>query len=221
MAGARRPRSRRPWEEMDHDDEPLREEVVLANRVAERGPIPELLAKKRAEQAPGTARVYQATFDAFRRFCEARGIRTVGQVTEAVAHAFMDDERGRGMAEGTVHDRVRRLKTWTRWMHRRGWTERDRWEDVKAPRVEPADFDLIEPDVRAALFAQYDPRTFLGARNRAILAMLSDCGVRREELCRVRDADVNLEDCQVRVYAPKIPARVSIRLAGRPAAGRR
>ena len=33
--------------------------------------------------------------------------------------------------------------------------------------------------------------------------MLSDCGVRREELCIIKDADVNLMDMQVRVYAPK------------------
>jgi integrase/recombinase XerD len=107
------------------------------------------------------------------------------------------------MAAGTIRDRVRRLKTWTRWMRKRGWTERDRWEDVATPPAEPAEFDLIDPELRRAAFAQFDPRTFLGARNRAILALLSDCGVRREELCLIKDADVNLEDLQVRVYAPK------------------
>jgi integrase len=33
--------------------------------------------------------------------------------------------------------------------------------------------------------------------------LLSDCGVRREELCLIKDADVSLDDLQVRVYAPK------------------
>jgi integrase len=57
--------------------------------------------------------------------------------------------------------------------------------------------------MRRAAFAAFDPRTFLGARNRAILALLSDCGVRRDELCLIKDADVNLVDLQVRVYPPK------------------
>jgi integrase len=64
----------------------------------------------------------------------------------------------------------------------------------------------VRPDrTRAAKgsVAQFDPHTFLGPRNQAILALLSDCGVRREELCLIEDADVNLEDLQVRVYAPK------------------
>ena len=69
---------RRPWHEMNHDHELLHEEIVHANRADLRGPIPEFLAKKRAEQAPGTARAYDATFRVFVRFCEERGVQTVG-----------------------------------------------------------------------------------------------------------------------------------------------
>jgi integrase/recombinase XerD len=146
---------------------------------------------------------YEVVFGVFLRFCDERGIRSVGQVEETVAHDFITAERNRGIAPSTIQDRVRRLKTWTRWMRKRGWTERDRWEDVQAPRADPPEFDLIEPEMRRAAFAIFDPRTFLGARNRAILALLSDCGVRRDELCLIKDADVNLVDLQVRVYAPK------------------
>jgi integrase/recombinase XerD len=194
---------RQPWSEMDHDHELLREEVVMASRTEVRGPIPEFLAKKRAEQARGTALAYEVAFGVFERFCDERGILTIGQIAEPLAHAFIDAERARGMAEGTIRDRVQRLKTWTRWMRRRGWTERDRWEEVATPRADPGDFDLIDADLRRAAFAEFDPRTFLGARNRAILALLSDCGVRRDELCLIKDEDVNLEELQVRVYAPK------------------
>jgi DDE domain/Phage integrase, N-terminal SAM-like domain len=163
MATARR----RPWHEMDHDHEPLDDEIVHASRTDRRGPIPEFLAKKRAEQAPGTARAYEVAFDVFLRFCAERGVRTVGQISETVAYDFIAAERERGMAAGTIRDRVQRLKTWTRWMRQRGWTERDRWEDVATPRTDPAEFDLIEPELRRAAFAQFDARTFLGARNQS------------------------------------------------------
>jgi integrase len=88
-------------------------------------------------------------------------------------------------------------------MRKRGWTERDRWEDVQTPRADLADFDLIDTELRRAAFSHFDAQTFLGARNQAILALLSDCGVRRDELCIIKDADVDLKDMQVRVYAPK------------------
>jgi integrase len=60
--------------------------------------------------------------------------------------------------------------------------------------------NLIEPELRAAAFGRFDPHTFLGARNQAILALLSDCGVRRDELCILKDADIDLTDMQVSVY---------------------
>src|SRR5205823_7596726 len=91
---------------------------------------------------------------------------------EGVAHDFITAERKRGMSALTIHDRVRKLKTWTRWMRKRGWTERDRWEDVQTPRADLAEFDLIDPELRRAAFEQFDARTFLGARNQAILALL-------------------------------------------------
>jgi predicted RNA-binding Zn-ribbon protein involved in translation (DUF1610 family) len=192
---------------MDHDSELLREEIVYATRTELRGPIPEFLAKKHAEQAPGTAAGHEVAFGVFERFCTEGGVQTVGQIAENVAHDFITAERQRGMSARTIHDRVRKLKTWTRWMRKRGWTERDRWEDVQTPRADLAEFDLIDPELRSAAFGQFDARTFLGARNQAILALLSDCGVRRDEFCIIKDADVNLTDMQVRVYAARASSR--------------
>jgi hypothetical protein len=36
-------------------------------------------------------------------------------------------------------------------MRKRGWTERDRWEDVQTPHADLAEFDLIEPELRAGV----------------------------------------------------------------------
>ena len=79
---------RRPWNEMDHDHDLLREEIVYASRTELRGPIPEFLAKKHAERAPGTAAGYEVAFGVFERFCKESGIETVGQIVEGVAHDF-------------------------------------------------------------------------------------------------------------------------------------
>ena len=89
---------RRPWNQMDHDSELLREEIVYATRTELRGPIPEFLAKKRAEQAPGTAAGYEVAFGVFERFCNECGVQTVRQIVEGVAHDFITAERKRGMS---------------------------------------------------------------------------------------------------------------------------
>src|SRR2546430_17057493 len=106
---------RRPFHEMDHDNELLREEIVYANRTELRGPVPEFLAKKRAEQAPGTAAGYEVVLGVFERFCKEHGIATVGQIVESVAHDFITAARERGMSARTIHDPVRKPKTVTPW----------------------------------------------------------------------------------------------------------
>lgn len=179
---------RNAFHEMDHDHELLREEIVFASR---------------AEQARGTAARYEVVLGVFERFCKEQGIETIGQIVEGVAHDFITAERERGMSARTIHDRVRRLKTWPRWVRKRGWTERDRWEDVQTPHADLAEFDLIDPELRKAAFAQFDAHTLLGARNQTILALLSDCGIRRDEQCILKESDADLADMQVRVYAPK------------------
>src|SRR5258708_12737657 len=80
---------RRAFHEMDHDHELLREEIVYANRTELRGPVPEFLAKKRAEQAPGTAAGYEVVLGVFERFCKENGIQTVGQIAEGAPPDFM------------------------------------------------------------------------------------------------------------------------------------
>jgi hypothetical protein len=57
----------------------------------------------------------------------------------------------------------------------------------QTPHVDPPEFDLIDATIRQAIFAQFNPKTFLGARNLAVVAFLSDTGVRQEELCLVKD----------------------------------
>src|SRR3982750_3106084 len=74
---------RRPWNQMDHDSELLREEIVYATRTELRGPIPEFLAKKRAEQAPGTAAGYEVVFGVFERFFLAAEGQPAGLIAAA------------------------------------------------------------------------------------------------------------------------------------------
>ena len=56
----------------------------------------------------------------------------------------------------------------------------------RRPRQSP-ELDLIDFELRRAAFARIDRRTSFGAQNPAILVLLFDCGVRREELCPVKE----------------------------------
>ncbi len=60
-------RSRVNWADMDHDDELLLERIVRRSSAAERGPIPEFLNKKKAEQEHKTRIGYRTSLTKFNR----------------------------------------------------------------------------------------------------------------------------------------------------------
>jgi hypothetical protein len=90
---------------MDHVDELLLERVVRPSRVEERGPIPEFLAKKRAEQAGQTPGAYRT---ALLRFLDYLGkAATVGDVTEAAGFRYLTHLREHRRRVGDILDLAR------------------------------------------------------------------------------------------------------------------
>lgn len=116
------PKRKLAWAEMNHDDELLWEVVVGRAGLTERGPIPEFLAKKRAEQEPKTHLGYKTALSRFRDFLGPDA--TVGQLDETAGHRFLTYLKETGLSENSVATYFRSLKAFTNWMNRKGWTER-------------------------------------------------------------------------------------------------
>jgi integrase len=111
--------------------------------------------------------------------------------------------RKRGVSDNTLSNRLRAIKAFARWMGERGWTDGNVLANLKAPQSTKPHFDLIPDEVRADLFALFDPDTYLGSRNLAILAVLSDTGLRREEAANLVEKNVDLDAQTLRVYSDK------------------
>lgn len=169
---------------MDHDGELLFEQVVRPNRVDHRGPIAEFLAKKRAEQAKQTADAYRTALMRFHSFLGEDA--TVGEVNEAAGFRYLGYLKQEGLSENSVATYIKCLKSFTRWMAKKGWTERDRFADVKQPTSVRPKFDTLTTAEKQAVLGALNPDTFLGARNLAILCVFLDTGIRREELATSR-----------------------------------
>ena len=88
-------------------------------------------------------------------------------------------------------------------MHKNGWTERDRFEDVKRPQFVRPKFDTLSPAQKQAILSSFEAETFLGARNLAMLCVFLDTGVRLAELVQLKESRVHLAAGYVEVYSPK------------------
>lgn len=194
------------WQDMDHSDEPLLSLDVQRSQTKTSGPLPEFLARKTAEQAPRTAQWYEEALGQFWAFLEASGRVTCGDFTVATINDFRASLKKRRLSDNTVSNRLRAVRAFGKWMVEEGWISPNQIKGLKVPQPSQPHFDLISDEDRSALFALYNPDTFLGSRAIALYAVLSDTGVRREELVSIQLKDVDLEAGVLRVYSSKTSA---------------
>lgn len=197
-------RKARRWQDLDHSDEPLLEYVVGARSLQTHGPIPEFLAKKGAERAPKTHKWYRDSLTQLWQFLEQRELTRISQFDEHAVNLFRVYLQESGWSENTVSNRLRAIKAFARWMGEKGWTEGNALQGLRVPQSTKPRFDLIPDDIRARLFTLFNQDTYLGSRNLAILALLSDTGLRREEAANLLLRNVDLEAQVLKVYSDKV-----------------
>jgi site-specific recombinase XerD len=116
---------------------------------------------------------------------------------------LLDCLKAEGLSQNTISDYFKALKAFTRWMARRGWTERDRFEDVRRRQPVRPKFDTLTTQEKQAILSSFNPDCFLGARNLAIVRVFMDTGVRLGELIRLERDRVRPAEGYVEVFAPK------------------
>ncbi|MEK7281232.1 MAG: tyrosine-type recombinase/integrase [Chloroflexota bacterium] len=199
MVAIRHPR----WQDMDHSQEPLYDFVVLRNATRATGPIADFFAKKDAEREHKTVLWYQESLMAFWQFLQTQDLGLVGDLNETTVNQFRVHLRLKGLAENTISNRLRAIRAFAYWLREKGWTQEYVLTGVKIPQSTRPQFGQIEDGQRKALFDLYNPGTFLGSRNLAMLGVLSDTGLRREEVVNLQLKNADLETGVLKVYADK------------------
>ena len=99
----------------------------------------------------------------------------------------------------TLNNRVRALRAFFAWLHRRGYTEEHRLKDLRPPKVTQKVIEPLTPGEIQRIFASINPDIVLGARNMAIYSLMLDTGLRISEAASLKDKDVHLQDRYVKV----------------------
>jgi len=143
--------------------------------------------------SPSTIEYYREKLATFRAYCIAQGVSSLYAVTARLMRSFL-----LALFEthnpGGVHGHYRAVRAFLNWWEMEvepaGWANPMR--KVRAPKVrqEPLPPVVLE-DLRAML-RTCERKTFAGDRDRALLMLLLDTGVRRAEMCALNTEDVNL-----------------------------
>ncbi len=157
-----------------------------------RWPVDDYVASL-TEVSPHTRAAYHRDVAQFVAWCERGGAPELGDVDHRVLRRYLGFLDTRGFAPGTIARKVAALRSFFRFLRRRGHLSTDPTADLRAPGgptrlprvpksaeardlVEAADPgaapDLDDPAVRAAIL-----------RDRAVLELLYGAGLRVAELC--------------------------------------
>ena len=144
-----------------------------------------------------TLRTYAANLE---RFLKAFGLRSLEAITRQDVEGYLEDLLQR-MRPISAHQHYRTLRTFFRWCVRTGHLAVDPMAAItmRAPKTLPR--VPADDAVQALLLACSD--TLEGVRNRALVTLLADSALRKEEARRLRVGDVDLRTRLVRVLQGK------------------
>ena len=151
-------------------------------------------------KSPRTVQAYRETLGRFHGICVADGLPD--QVTAfrpADVYRFMKTIADAGVSLGTRHRRFRETRAFFSWCLRMGYCERHPFAGIPNVKVEQKVIQpLTEAEIRA-LLDLCDPAAEFGCRNRTIILIFLDTGMRLAELHQLTLANVSWEDRRIHI----------------------
>jgi integrase/recombinase XerD len=162
-----------------------------------------LKAKKAENKTKGTIKFYKDNLKVFTDFLEGQEIKLISQITVYVIRDFLLILEERGHNPGGIHGFFRAVKAFLRWY----WEEeepegKNPIDKVKAPRVPVVAIEGVSREQFEKMLGECG-KGFLGERDKSILKVLLDTGVRAEELCNIKMDDVNFTDNSIIIQQGK------------------
>ena len=160
-----------------------------------------LMHQEDRNHSPKTVRWYQDMLGRFASFLgeDAR----LREVTVDSIRAYQRACRDQDVSKFTLHAYARTLKTFLRWLHREAYLDSLLWEKVDMPKVPKYDdvaIDVLNDEEIARLLSAFDTGTDVGCRDRAIVCLMVESGLRLDEVVQLRTADVHLKEMLLKVH---------------------
>jgi integrase/recombinase XerC len=174
-------------------------------------PLAAFLRHLRLEKqvSPHTLRSYRSDLEQFRQYCaETTGARALGEALRAVdvrlVRAWLMHLHGLGLEPASIARKLAALRSWLRFLVRRGELSRNPAAEVRGPRL-PQKLATFLPIDESQALLDGGPAA---DRDRAVLELLYASGLRVSELAGLDLDDVDLGQRTVRVLGKGTKERV-------------
>ena len=163
-----------------------------------------LMACEVEGKSPRTVQAYDETLRVFRRIVTAVNLPViVGGFAAADVYRFLKAIMDSPVSLRTRHRRFRETRAFFSWCTRMGYCARHPFTGIPNVRVEQKVIQPFTEEEIQHLLDACDVATAFGCRNRAIILLFLDTGMRALELLRVEVDDVNWETRRIHIRQGK------------------
>ena len=151
-------------------------------------------------KSPRTVQAYRETLGRFLAICAGEGLAdTVPAFRPEHVYRFLQVIANEGVSLGTRHRRFRETRAFFSWCRRMDYCARSPFEGIPNVKVEQKVIQPLSEDEIHALLALCDPADEFGCRNRAIILLFLDTGMRYAELHGLTLEDVDWETRRIHI----------------------
>jgi len=168
-----------------------------------------LLSCKIENKSPATVSFYQNILDKFQWFLCKVSIDTIDATTVRQFLGYLKDSpnrwdstnsrANRPVCAYTVDRYYTGLSALFRWAINEGMIETNPMATIKKPRFQRKIIKGLEPDICHKLLGSFVGKSLADYRNKTIIMMFLDTGLRLSELANLRMTDINMEQGIIRV----------------------
>jgi len=151
-----------------------------------------LIDRKIQNKKPGPLSFYREKLAKFLTFCEGQQISTIFQVDASSIRKFLLWLEDTGHNPGGIHGFYRSIKALLKWYESE--IEPDGWHNpikkIKSPKVDIEPLEPLPVETIKALLNNCE-NSIYGLRDKAIIFMLFDTGLRASEILSLNISDIN------------------------------
>ncbi len=158
-----------------------------------------------------TLSAYQSDLAQFTNYCiEHQCLTSVAEVGHFHIRAWVVSLMDAGQSPRSINRKLSCLKTYFRFLKKRGHIQKDPMHKVVAPKVGKRLPVYLQESQMTALFSHIDfPEHYGGQMHRLILEMLYATGMRRSELSNLKIKDIDFERMVFRVQGKGDKMRIA------------
>ncbi|HGE72899.1 TPA: tyrosine recombinase XerC, partial [Candidatus Poribacteria bacterium] len=130
---------------------------------------------------------------------EFGNLPSIESIDHLMIRSYLANQQGRQLARTTIVRRLSSLRSFFKYLYKRGYLETDPTSAVSSPKIQRKLPDYLEISEIEALLSIPDKNDIIGLRDRAILELLYSTGMRVSEMLALDLSDIDRSNAIVKV----------------------